>query len=85
MPPAYLSLTAEEKIADLEYLITFVSENYPHLWIKERLTGILWTERRGEFEEWVRQAQDDRAFYRARDRIVAALQNDHTHLVSPQS
>lgn len=84
LPIHGLGLTVEQKAADFEYFYALVSENYPHLWIKERITGVSWLDRRGEFEDWVSQAADDKSFYQVMARIAAALQNEHTHIVSPE-
>lgn len=79
------SLTPLEKLADFEYLYSVVSENYPFLWVNERINGIDWLGEKDEFRKLVEAAETDEEFARAIAYILSRLNNDHTHILSSSS
>jgi len=79
------SLTPLEKLADFEYLYSVVSENYPFLWVNERINGIDWLGEKDEFRKLVEAAATDEEFARAIAYILSRLNNDHTHILSSSS
>lgn len=79
------SLTPLEKLADFEYLYSVVSENYPFLWVNERINGIDWLGEKDEFRKLVEAAETDEEFARAIVYILSRLNNDHTHILSSSS
>ena len=79
------SLTPLEKLADFEYLYSVVSENYPFLWVNERIYGIDWLGEKDEFRKLVEAAETDEEFAWAIAYILSRLNNDHTHILSTSS
>lgn len=76
------SLTPLERLADFEYLYSVVSENYPFLWVNERINGIDWLGEKDEFRKLVEAAETDEEFTQAIAYILSRLNNGHTHILS---
>ena len=73
----------EEWIEDLEYLYTYVEENYPFLEIKNRTHGFNWLDLKEMFTEQINNAEDNEDFFNVIMNAVLALQNRHTYLMHP--
>jgi len=78
-------LTAEEKMEDFRYMFNTIRDNYPFLWVKARTDGFDWVAHEEEFEEWAREAEDDRAFAKAINRMLLLLDNGHTRICTGRS
>lgn len=76
-------LTINEWLDDFEHLHEFVRDNYPYLSVKERTHGYNWLELKDEFENRIRDAQDNKEFLSTLMEIMQALQNRHTKVSNP--
>ncbi|WP_172244834.1 hypothetical protein [Saccharibacillus endophyticus] len=56
------SLTAEQKVADVEYLYHLMKENYPYIKVSERMTGLDWLSMQDYYEQRAATSEDDQAF-----------------------
>ena len=76
-------LTENEWLDDFEHLYEFVRDNYPYLSVKERTHGYNWLELKNEFENRIRDAQDNKEFLSTLMAAMQALQNRHTTVSNP--
>lgn len=77
------SITADQKVADFDYLRTTLQENFPYFAVKKRDPGIDWLARSPEFEARLRATPDDVSYFRELSRIVSLIQNGHTQVCTP--
>jgi hypothetical protein len=77
------TLGVNEWLEDFQHFYTLVEENYPYLVLKNRTHGYNWLDLKEDFENRIQNAQDNREFLDIIAAAVTALQNRHTHLLSP--
>lgn len=85
MSAAASGLTPEQKMEDFEYLYRMVSENYPFLWVNERVNGIDWLGEKDSFRRLIEKTESDAEFRVAVGNILSRLNNGHTHILHSQS
>ena len=80
LPGCSEPLSKEQRLADLDYLVTVLSENHPYVSLKSRVEGYDWSGHRDEFESMVAGAGTDQEFAAAMDEIVRLVNNMHTSI-----
>lgn len=75
-------LTLEEKIEDFEYMYNLLKDNYPFFEVNKRLNGIDWLANKDEYVERIKTTNTDEEFIDEMTKIVAELNNGHTHVIS---
>ena len=75
--PVVTPLTAEQKVADFEYLYGVLRDNYPFFGVAERKFGIDWLARHDEYVQRLRATADDTAYYRELNTILRELHDGH--------
>ncbi len=73
----------EDWLEDFQFLYSYVENNYPYLDVKNRTHGFNWLDLKESFEDQIHDAQNNREFLGIIAAAVKALQNRHTHLLSP--
>ncbi|NHJ48894.1 MAG: hypothetical protein FK733_14005 [Asgard group archaeon] len=68
---------------DFDYLFDFVKDNYPYLWVKDRMHELDWLSLRSEFDQMIAEATNNEDFMCVIMQAVTALQNRHTHVLNP--
>ena len=71
------SLTAEQKIADFEYLYAVLRDNYPFFGVAERKYGVDWLAKHDEYVQRLKATADDAAYYRELNSILRELHDGH--------
>lgn len=71
------SLTAEQKIADFEYLYAVLRDNYPFFGIAERKYGVDWLAKHDEYVQRLKATADDAVYYRELNSILRELHDGH--------
>lgn len=78
------SLTAEQKVADIEYLYHLMKENYPYIKVSERMTGLDWLSMQDYYEQRAATSEDDQAFLELLQKLLGNLGNGHTAMVQKE-
>ena len=73
-------LTAEQKVADFEYLYGVLRDNYPFFGVAERKYGIDWLARHDEYVERLKATTDNKSYISALNRIIKELRDGHLDL-----
>ena len=71
------SLTAEQKIADFEYLYAVLRDNYPFFGVAERKYGVDWLAKHDEYVERVAATADNKDYIAKLNRIINELRDGH--------
>lgn len=71
------SLTAEQKIADFEYLYAVLRDNYPFFGVAERKYGVDWLAKHDEYVQRLKATADDAVYYRELNSILRELHDGH--------
>jgi hypothetical protein len=79
--PTEMGLTEWQE--DWDYLYNFVKDNYPYLWVKDRMHDLNWLELKNEFDLMIADVIDNEDFMCVIMQAVTALQNRHTHVLNP--
>lgn len=74
---AVQSLTAEQKIADFEYLYAVLRDNYPFFGVAERKYGVDWLAKHDEYVERVAATADNKDYIAKLNRIINELRDGH--------
>lgn len=74
------ALTAEQKVADFEYLYGVLRDNYPFFGVAERKFGIDWLARHDEYVERLKATTDNKSYISALNRIIKELRDGHLDL-----
>lgn len=74
-------LTKEEKVEDFQYMYDVIKESYPYLEVNKRVNGIDWLANREYYLEKIKNTKDDKVFISEINKILADLNNGHTHLI----
>ena len=78
--PVVTPLTAEQKVADFEYLYGVLRDNYPFFGVAERKFGIDWLARHDEYVERLKATTDNKSYISALNRIIKELRDGHLDL-----
>ncbi|MDO3410266.1 S41 family peptidase [Saccharibacillus sp. CPCC 101409] len=79
--PISAPLTAEQKIADFDFLYEQYRENYPYLKVNERTGGGDWLAQKEFNERAAARTESDEEFFRTMNRILRKLHNGHARMV----
>lgn len=75
-------LTKKEKVEDFQYMYDVIKESYPYLEVNKRVNGIDWLANREDYLEKIKNTKDDEEFISEINKILADLNNGHTHLIN---
>lgn len=75
-------LTKKEKVEDFQYMYDVIKESYPYLEVNKRVNGIDWLANREDYLEKIKNTKDDEEFISKINKILADLNNGHTHLIN---
>lgn len=75
-------LTKKEKVEDFQYMYDVIKESYPYLEVNKRVNGIDWLANREDYLEKIKNTKDDEEFISEVNKILADLNNGHTHLIN---
>lgn len=75
-------LTKKEKVEDFQYMYDVIKESYPYLEVNKRVNGIDWLANREDYLEKIKNTKDDEEFIIKINKILADLNNGHTHLIN---
>lgn len=70
-------LTAEQKVADFEYLYGALRDNYPFFGVAERKYGVDWLAKYDDYMERVAATTDDKDYIAELNRIIRELHDGH--------
>lgn len=76
-------LSTEEKIADFQYMIDFMYENYPLIHIDEEIYGIDFEQKNDNFYNIIKNTENDFEFYVALQKYFSSIKSTHTYLMFP--
>lgn len=79
------NLTKKEKIEDFQYMYNVIKESYPYLEVNKRVNNIDWLDNKEYYLERIKNTEDDTEFINELNKILADLNNGHTHLINTSS
>lgn len=75
-------LTAAQRVADFDYMVQILKENYPYFGVDERVSHVDWLTLQAGYRKRAADAKTDTAFAAALAEDLAQLHNGHTNLLS---
>jgi hypothetical protein len=72
-------LTAEQKVADFEYLYQVLNENYPFFGVAQRQHGIDWLSKKEEYKAQIKSAKTDSVFIFTLKSVLNELGSGHVN------
>ncbi|NHK31861.1 MAG: hypothetical protein FK730_10950 [Asgard group archaeon] len=73
----------EEFLEDFMYLYNFIKDNHPFIYVKERMLGYNWLDFKDYYLARINACNTTDDFLEVIIDAVTALQNQHTHILSP--
>lgn len=80
---ALKELTTEEKLEDFRYAYDVLKDSFPFFEIEKEKTGFDWLANKDNFEEKIKETQNNNEFYNTLNGIINMIQNGHTGVLSP--
>lgn len=77
-------MKGEEWLEDFHSMYVMMKENYPYLWIKERMNGYNWLDLMDYYTKRISHARTEMEFLEIFFDAVNALQNRHTVILLPE-